>query len=480
MTDQDSMDRLLRTWFAGEAAAMVPAHVLATVADATRGRGQQPGWLAWLTGARIRAGGGSHRRSGGLLLAFAFVTGILLALFAGGILSVGGYPVPAPFSHIYTSATPWSFGQPADICAETAAEAPAFGPLPRVGPPAIEHPGNGMIQAGDILIQPGTGLATTLHLPSEGWLSDGPRWSPDGHWLAIAMNDQGEHPTCEDVYLLSSDGTRLAGVTGYPGGGHTETVAWSPDASWLAVATWVADAAVASPSNGDPGMSAIDVLQIGPDGSVADARRVWSSESQGLEWLGWSGTGMLAWTYLPNDPAVAQMGMFNLRPGQTIPDVIDLGGVSLEDPRWTADGQALVALGTDAAGDFLQGIYVTTPATGAVRAATPPLGGKYAWDTELFTSSSGRIFYPGHTAATGTSDIYSALLDGTEIRKLTSFPSGGADGDWTFDAVLSPDENQVALGRYSDHSLWMVSSDGTAPAEHLAALNGTISWQPIP
>ena len=255
-------------------------------------------------------------------------------------------------------------------------------------------------------------------------------------------------------------------VTGYPSHDQAIDVAWSSDAKWLAIARWL-DVGATGAVRG----VAIDALGIGPDGSVVDARRLWTSDATGIESLGWSSEGTLAWTYAPKDGS--NLGLLVLRPGQAAPTSIDLGGVDLTMPRWSADGQVLVGLGQNASGDGT--IEVITPSTGTVRGldlTVPPLGGKYTWDSELFTSSAGRVFYPGRRAA-GVIDIYSASLDGTDVRNLTSLGSGGISSD----AVLSPDEMQVA---YLRGSTWVVDSDGQAATHLLSDRSGGISWQPVP
>ena len=157
MTDRNAIDGMLRSWFTEDAVRTAPTRLAATVAEATRGRRQQPGWLAWLTGDRISAGGGSRRRTGALLLAVTLLAGTLLALVAGGFLAAGGSPVTPPSSRIYTSATPWSFDQPPDVCTARTGTILPDGPLPRVGPPAIEHPRNGMIAGSSDPGRPGNG-----------------------------------------------------------------------------------------------------------------------------------------------------------------------------------------------------------------------------------------------------------------------------------------------------------------------------------
>jgi hypothetical protein len=77
----------------------------------------------------------------------------------------------------------------------------------------------------------------------------------------------------------------------------------------------------------------------------------------------------------------------------------------------------------------------------------------------------------------GTKADGGVAIDGLEIG-----PAGSASdaGRVSFDAVLSPDETQVAFGRDTDESTWLVDADGKSQARRLSARYGDISWQPIP
>ena len=197
-----------------------------------------------------------------------------------------------------------------------------------------------------------------------------------------------------------------------------------------------------------------------------------------VESLGWSSGGTLAWTYDPKDDP--DLGMLVLRPGQSEPDAIDLGGV--EPDACPAGPRTDRSWSRSATIEDVPGIYVITPSTGTVRTvdlARPATRRqvRYGWDAELFTSSAGRVFYPARPRA--CIDIYSATLDGTDVRNLTSFPATDA-ATKSFDAVLSPDETQVAFLRQAPDSTWVVDVDGQGPAHRLAASVGSIRWQPIP
>ena len=403
MNDQTPIDGLLRAWFAEDAAPTAPAHLAARVAGATQSRRQQPTWLARLTGGSVVVGTRSRRRMGGLTFVVALLAATAVTVTAGAMLWVGGSrspasvaqvypsatplssdkpvdgsPTPAPSSRIYTSSAPWEFYQPTDVCgAGTGGKLPP-GPLPQVGPPSIAHPHNGMITLDgnkETLVNPAADKETSTLLPGASGLGDGDQWSPDGHWLAIGLSERDISPSCTDVYVISSDGTRLVDVTGYPSGDQPISVAWSPDSKWLAVARWVAVpqlgptatglGAVPSDRVDNPRGTAIDVLGIGPDGSVVDARRVWTSDAQGIGWLSWSSRGDLAWS--ESDSASSGPGLFVLRTGQTDTTPIDLRGAAPALPySWSEDGQELVAIGSDASDDT-GGIYVIVPAVGTVR-----------------------------------------------------------------------------------------------------------------
>lgn len=159
---------------------------------------------------------------------------------------------------------------------------------------------------------------------------------------------------------------------------------------------------------------------------------------------------------------------------------MDLGPTYLEDLTWSADGDHIVALSSDP--DVQSGlrIYLIGPSSGTIEPLDLPvrsLGGKYAWDTQLFTSSAGRLFYPGLSTPAG-SDIYSVMLDGTRLQRLTRIAGVGYDG--TFDAVLSPDETQVAYVHGDPLQDWVVGADGSTPPRQLPGAGFIVGWQPVP
>ena len=99
------------------------------------------------------------------------------------------------------------------------------------------------------------------------------------------------------------------------------------------------------------------------------------------------------------------------------------------------------------------------------------------------TSSDGRVYFPGYGDLVSEQDIYSANLDGSDLRNLTAGPTDdGVDHGTTQTVVLSPDESRLAF-QSGDGALLTVGVDGGVV--HAVLPRGTQtrwieSWQPIP
>ncbi len=62
----------------------------------------------------------------------------------------------------------------------------------------------------------------------------GPRWSPDGKWIAFSSHgDSFSDTVSADLYVMDKNGRRLNQVTHEPAGSHSFGPAWSPDGGRL-------------------------------------------------------------------------------------------------------------------------------------------------------------------------------------------------------------------------------------------------------
>ena len=199
--------------------------------------------------------------------------------------------------------------------------------------------------------------------------------------------------------------------------------------------------------------------------SHLNAQRKLTSTPSNSGWPAWSPDGStLAFDSDRADPdpndSVVINGVFTMRAdGSGVTKVTGSTGSS-GDAAWSPDG-SLIAFGSDR-GDYpsQQGIYVMGADGGNVRRVTTVPANAASDLSPRFSPDGMRLAFTRFRGKdrTETAALYSVWIDGTHLRRLTSFAIHADNSDWspdgrrlTFDAYPNPDA-------YGD--IYVVGADG--------------------
>lgn len=196
------------------------------------------------------------------------------------------------------------------------------------------------------------------------------------------------------------------------------SAAWSPDGSTYAAAV-IDSAAVtgSAPVTDSVGVGSLTLVRA--DGTVTSK----VADLRGISSVAWSSDGR--WLTASGD----QTG-YLLRPDGTL--VRELPGM----PSWTPDGRRLVVARPD-------GVLLVGGPDGSDLQPIGTLPMPEAWAPDGARFAYGR-----------DGDIWTAAADGTDVRNITAFRLGGANG-----VAWSPDGQWIAVA--PGRGLWLMRPDGT-------------------
>lgn len=263
----------------------------------------------------------------------------------------------------------------------------------------------------------GTEYATRQRLLEFNGMSN-PEVSPNGQKLLFACPNSGPA-----ICVSNLDGTNIVTLTD----GETsyeDQPTWSPDGSKIAFRRYS--------QIGTPGpWNAPDIWVMNADGTnqvnlTADAR--------GQHWPTWTAAngGQLAFVQdsIVDGYETSRIALMSAS-GANRRTVTDFGMSIVDRPRWSPDGSTL--LFTKTGEGFSGDIRVLAVATGAERAflATPlPTGGQ--WHPTFSPNGRYVVFSSAHEAVGGAvaQQIYTARLDGTDVRRRSTGGVGKMDFAW--------------------------------------------------
>jgi Tol biopolymer transport system component len=284
-------------------------------------------------------------------------------------------------------------------------------------------------------------------LLDEGLL--GMRWSQDGR--AIAFIRAGA-AAGDALWVADADGTNRREILPARDGIHIHWPTWSKDGLVYFIRT------ITTVANLDQA----EIYRINPRGGAAEP--VVSTLRRAMHpVLIPNGDGLI---YAAN-PTGVDLGLWWLPATVKDPIRLTMGIGDYSEPRVSADGRTLVATRYEVRQSLMR-VATTEAEFGRVAAVTNGYGG----DLDPSVSPSGdRIVFS--SSRTGERHLWTARIDGSEMRQLTS--GTGLDDRPTF----SPDGKQIVFNsdRGGRRSIWVIKADGGTPRKVADAPTiGGLSW----
>lgn len=270
----------------------------------------------------------------------------------------------------------------------------------------------------DVFIALPDSTPAEVAVPSDGRDETRPAWSPDGERLAMVSFPYGSE-TDGEIWVIDEGTmhlTRLAGLAPAHG-----PLAWSPGGEWIAFVSGADEDA--------------DIFAVDPDGS----RLLRITGSPGADRSpGWSPAGDLV-AFRCERNGSGEICLASLETGRFPPY-----------PIWSADFVAEVPVG---------------------------------YDYEVHWTDGGRLAYAANAGREGDRvanfEIFTAALDGSQVRRLTQSASAEYSPTW------SPDGSSIAFVSEPEdpaeyiHRLHSVGADGGAVQLILPDLARAPAWSPL-
>jgi serine/threonine protein kinase/Tol biopolymer transport system component len=305
-----------------------------------------------------------------------------------------------------------------------------------------------------------TGAFSTWEIPAplpgpprklldDGFL--GMRWSQDGR--AIAFIHAGA-AAGDALWVADPDGTNRREILPARDGIHIHWPTWSKDGLVYFIRT------ITTVANLDQ----VEIYRVNPKGGAEEP--VVSTLRRAMHpVLIPNGAGLI---YAAN-PTGVDLGLWWLPAAGKDAIRLTMGIGDYSEPRISADGRTLVATRYEVHQSLMR-VTTTEGELGRITAVTDGYGG----DLDPSVSPSGdRIVFS--SSRTGERHLWTARIDGSELRQLTS--GSGSDDRPAF----SPDGKQIVFNSDRDgrHGIWLISADGGVPKK-LADVRttGGLSWSP--
>jgi eukaryotic-like serine/threonine-protein kinase len=275
----------------------------------------------------------------------------------------------------------------------------------------------------------------------------GMRWSPDGKRMAFIRAGANAG---DAIWVADGDGTNRREIVPANNGLHRHWLTWSQDGfiyymQPIATGFNVAQTEIyrVAANGGTPEPVVTTLKRAMFPLPLADGSLIYSA-----------------------DPVSVELGMWWRSAGGTVqPLTFGLGDYS--EPRMSADGRLLVATRYENH-QALMRIETSGPQAGRITPLTDGFGGDL--DPHAVPTSTRMVF---SSTRTGTRHLWTANIDGTDVRPLTS---GDAQDDRP---ALSPDGQTIAFvsDRGGQRAIWLIAASGGSPRKLADALPvSNLSW----
>ncbi|TMK69460.1 MAG: hypothetical protein E6G50_12315 [Actinobacteria bacterium] len=258
-----------------------------------------------------------------------------------------------------------------------------------------------------------------LGVPFASWLShfvvvgnDAPAWAPDGTEIAFTSFRNGKG----DIYVMRPDGSEQTRLTTSPA--HDDLAAWSPDSKQIAFS---------SDRTGQ-----LEIWVMNRDGSdqhqltfdnARDYGPTWSPDGKGIAF---------------RSDRDGNAEIYSMKADGSDEKRLTNAPSSDNSPQWGPDGRIVWV--TDRGTGFKTSLWVMNGDGSNQHRLTPT---SFFWnETRPAWMPNGHIvFQADRDAPLGNTELYSMAPDGSDLRRLTTYP---AKDDWP---APSPDGKLIAFAR---------------------------------
>jgi dipeptidyl aminopeptidase/acylaminoacyl peptidase len=260
--------------------------------------------------------------------------------------------------------------------------------------------------------------------------NDAPAWSPDGTQIAFTSFRNGKG----DIYVMHPDGSDQTRLT--TSGAHDDLAAWSPDSKRIAFASDRSGQLELWVMNRD----GTDQRQLTHD-NARDYAPTWSPDGKRLAF---------------RSDRDGNAEIYAMDADGTHERRLTFSSASDNSPRWGLDGRIVFV--TNRENGSKTSLWVMNGDGSDQHRLTPS---SFFWNESrpVWSPDDLRIiFQADRDGPVGNTELYSMATDGTDLRRLTTYP--GKD-DWP---TWSPDGKQIAFARGPSpfaNEVYLMNADGT-------------------
>ena len=272
------------------------------------------------------------------------------------------------------------------------------------------------------------------------------RWSPDGTRMTFIRAGA----TAGDaIWVADGDGTNRREIVPASGGTHMHWLSWGHDGFIYYIRPVMAGFNLAQ----------TEIYRVAPNGGTPEP--VVTTLKRAMFPLLLPGGGLI----YSADTTSVDLGMWWRKGNTVVPLTFGLGDYA--EPRASLDGRVLVATRYENHQSLIR-IETSGPQAGAITSLTDGFGGDLDPHTVATTT---RIVFSA--TRTGNRHLWTANIDGTDVRPLTS---GSSQDDRP---AFSPDGQTIAFvsDRGGQRGIWLIAAAGGSPRKLVATLPvSTLSW----